>query len=26
MNDLVDYTDSMQGLYSIFDEMEKGNA
>jgi flagellum-specific ATP synthase len=26
MNDLVDYTDSMQGLYSIFDEMEKDNA
>lgn len=26
MNDLVDYSDSMQGLYSIFDEMEKVNA
>ncbi|MEW6601435.1 MAG: flagellum-specific ATP synthase FliI, partial [Nitrospirota bacterium] len=26
MNDLVDYTDSIQGLYSIFDEMEKQDA
>ncbi len=26
MNDLIDYTDSIQGLYSIFDEMEKDNA
>ncbi|HDH53290.1 MAG TPA: flagellum-specific ATP synthase FliI, partial [Nitrospirae bacterium] len=26
MNDLVDYADAVQGLYSIFDEMEKENA
>jgi len=26
MNDRIDYTDSMQGIYSIFDEMEKEDA
>ena len=26
MNDLVDYADATQGLYSLFDEMEKENA
>jgi flagellum-specific ATP synthase len=26
MNSLIDYTDSMQGLYSIFDQMEQENA
>jgi len=25
MNDLIDYTDSMQGLYSLFDQVEKEN-
>ncbi len=26
MNDLIDFTDSLQGLYAIFDQMEKVNA
>ncbi len=26
VDDLIDYTDAMQGLYLIFDEMEKANA
>lgn len=26
MNDLIDYTDSVQGLYALFDQMEKDSA